>query len=137
MLADYSYYTNDFGGSVVPAESWQHTAEAASDWMCAVTFGRLDADIPVKYERQIKRCCCEIAEQMYLLTQSAHGGSDAADGSGALASEKNGEYSAEYRSPAETAAALLHGDTAGLNDVLQSIAGKHLGRTGLLYRGVE
>lgn len=137
MYADYSYYTGDFGGSIVPEESWQRAAGAASDWMDAATFGRLTEGIPEEWERQVRRCCCELAESYYssaILPQLA-----AADSSTGqlISAETNSTYSVTYRSASEQAASLLHGSDAGLEDVLHSIAMKHLGRTGLLFRGVD
>ncbi|MBQ9695776.1 MAG: hypothetical protein IJV58_05040 [Oscillospiraceae bacterium] len=133
MYAEYSYYTGSFGGTLVPEDDWDRAAGSASDWMDAATFGRLTAGVPEEWETQVKRCCCEMAEQVYSLVLSS---ADTDVGSSALASEQIGEYSVSYRSPADRASALLDGSTAGLEDVLRSIVRRYLGRTGLLYRGV-
>ncbi len=134
MYADYEYYSSRFGGSIVPEDLWVRAAGDASDRMDAATFGRLENGIPADHETKVKRCCCEMAEQIYSISLSAV--SAVTSGTGAKASESNGAYSVTYRSAADGIAAQLHGESAGLEDVLQSIIGKHLGRTGLLYRGV-
>ncbi|MBE6825849.1 MAG: hypothetical protein E7511_03065 [Ruminococcus sp.] len=133
MYPDYDYYTEDYGGAIVPEEFWKRAAGSASDYLNAVTFGRLENGIPGKYGTKVARCLCEMAEQIWITSLSA-----AADASGepAKASESNGAYSVTYRSASEGISAQLHGDTAGLEDLLLHICRKHLSRTGLLYRGV-
>lgn len=136
MYADYSYYTGDYGGSLVPEDGWTNAAGKASDWMDAATFGRLADGIPAEWETQVRRCCCELAETYYssvILPQSAA----AENGTGQMIStETNNTYSVTYRSASDSVSALLHGSEAGLEDVLHSIVMKHLGRTGLLFRGL-
>lgn len=132
MYADYSYYTSRFGGDLVPEASWERAAGAASDWMDAATFGRLQEGIPSAWETQIRRCCCELAEVYY--TDAIAPATDAETGA-AVASETNSTYSITYRSTAENAAALLYGAAAGMEDQMLAVVRKHLGRTGLLFRG--
>lgn len=135
MLADYSYYTETFGGSLIPAESWNRAAGDASDWICAATFGRLDSGTPEAYAEKVRRCCCEIAELIYqnvIQPVSSDSGM-----TGTPASVHSGNYSVTFRSTGETAASMLHGETAGLQDMLMQTARKHLSRTGLLYKGVD
>ena len=134
MYADYNFYVNTFGGSTVPEQHWQYAAGRASEYLDAATFGRLAEGIPAEYASHVQSCCCELAEQLDSFRQQS--GAAGNSGGSAIASEKIGSYSVTYRSPSEAAASLLHGDTAGLADVLASIVRKHLGRTGRLYRGV-
>lgn len=136
MYADYEYYSSQFGGSVVPEDLWVRAAGDASDRMDAATFGRLENGIPADHETKVKRCCCEMAEQIYSVSLAAVSAEGTASSMSAKASESIGAYSVTYCSAADGIAAQLHGESAGLEDVLQSIIGKHLGRTGLLYRGV-
>ena len=133
MYADYSYYSGTYGGTIVPEESWNCAAGKASDRIDAAVFGRLASGIPAEFETQIKRCCCELAELYYsnvLLPASENSSGQA------ISTETNNTYSVTYRSVADTSAAFLHGSSAGLEDLAQSIIMKHLGRTGLLFRGV-
>ncbi len=133
---DYSYYQEFFAGTKIKEEStFRQAAERASDYLDAVTFGRLCDGMPVEYTAQIMRCCCEMAEQIYSISLSAEA-EESATGTSSKASESIGAYSVTYRTAAEGISAQLHGTSAGLEDLLQIIARKHLGRTGLLYRGV-
>lgn len=135
--ADFSYYKEFYAGTKITEEStFRHVAERASDYLDARTFGRLCDGIPVEYTAQVKRCCCEMAEQIYSVSLAAVSAEGTVSSMSAKASESIGAYSVTYRSPADNISAQLHGESAGLEDVLQSIIGKHLGRTGLLYRGV-
>lgn len=136
MYADHSYYTAVYGGHLVPADSWQNAAGRASDWMDSAAFGRLSSGIPPEWTEQVRRCCCEMAEVIYsslIQPQTAA----AENGAGQLIStETNSTYSVSYRSAGDTASSALYGAPAGVEDVLHAIVRKHLGRTGLLYRGV-
>ena len=51
--------------------------------------------------------------------------------------KKIGQYSVTYHSAADTISSMLNGSDAGMSDLLYSIVGRHLGSTGLLYRGVD
>ena len=133
MYADYSYYTDSFGGSLIPETDWKRTAGIASSWMDSATFGRLTNGIPDEWENEVRNCCCELSEQVYSFVISSL--SDDEDDA-KLSSEKIGNYSITYRSDAEFFASFLHGSTAGFEDVAKSIISRYLGRTGLLYRGV-
>ena len=135
MYPDYGYYTEEYGGTIVPEGFWKRAAGSASDYLNAVTFGRLENGIPEKYGTKVTRCLCEMAEQIWSISLSASA-EGTASGEPAKASESNGAYSVTYRSASESISAQLHGDTAGLEDLLQHICRKHLSRTGLLYRGV-
>lgn len=137
MYAEYSYYSGTYGGSTVPSDRWNYCAAAASDWMNAATFGRLENGVPTAFDSQVKRCCCELSEQIYLYVDLPQNSVNNSQLSGIPASETSGEYSVTYRTASDSASALLYGSNAGLQDLLLAIARKHLGRTGLLYRGVD
>lgn len=132
MYADYSYYSGTYGGTTVPEESWTNAAGRASDRMDAATFGRLASGVPAVWDTQVRRCCCELAELYYsyvLLPASQ------SENGQAISAETNSTYSVTYRSAADTSSALLYGSGAGLEDLAQAVLAKHLGRTGLLFRG--
>lgn len=133
MYADYSYYSGDYGGTIVPATSWTAAAGKASDRMDAATFGRLTSGVPTGIESQVQRCCCELAELYY--TNILLPASESSSGQ-MISTETNNTYSVTYRSTSDTVSALLHGVPAGFEDMAQAIILKHLGRTGLLFRGV-
>lgn len=133
MYADYSYYSGTYGGTLVPETSWNAAAGKASDRMDAAVFGRLASGVPAEFDTQVRRCCCELAELYYscVLLPAAQ-----SENGQAISTETNSTYSVTYRSTADTAAALLYGSGAGFEDLAQSVLAKHLGRTGLLFRGV-
>lgn len=132
MYADYSYYSGTYGGTIVPETNWNAAAGKSSDRMDAATFGRLASGVPAAWDTQVKRCCCELAELYYsyvlLPTMQSENGQP-------VAAETNSTYSVTYRSAADTSAALLYGSGAGLENLVQAVLAKHLGRTGLLFRG--
>jgi hypothetical protein len=103
-----------------------------------MTFGRLDDGVPEEYSDKVKRCCCELAECIFIYAGISHGSAFA--GAGSIASETNGKYSVTFKNGTEqlsAVAAQLHGGTSGLEDIYADIVRRHLGRTGLLYRGVD
>lgn len=125
IYADYSYYTDEYGGNTISESDFRTFAVKASERINAVTFGRLENGIPEAYTENIKRCCCELAENIHKY------GNVQATENGAVSSEKIGSYSIDYQSTAEQIAAVSE-----LDDVCDDVIRRHLGRTGLLYRGV-
>ncbi|MBR0483943.1 MAG: hypothetical protein IJJ69_04085 [Oscillospiraceae bacterium] len=135
IYADYPYYTESFGGSVIPEPAWNRTAGKASDYLDAATFGRLADGIPEKYADSVRRCECEIAEYLYTYAEALmKAGTGQA---GAKSYEQIGAYSVNYASVSDSISALMNGSSAGLDSLIQEIIMKHLGRTGLLYRGLD
>ena len=136
MYADYSYYAGTYGGSLIPEADWNYAAGKASDQINAVTFGRLRDSVPEEYAVQVQRCCCELAEVLYssvILPMRAA----SANGTGQLVStETNSTYSVTYRA-GTAASALLSGGSGSGEDVLCAVAEKHLGNTGLMYKGAD
>ena len=135
--ADFAYYSEVYGGSLIPQDKFSSLAEKASDRIDAATFGRLENGVPEEYEKNVKRCCCELAENIYNYSALSDGSSIA--GAGSVASENIGKYSVTYRSGTEqisTISAQLHGENSGLEDIYKNIIMRHLGRTGLLFRGI-
>lgn len=135
MYADYHYYKQEFYGRLIPESDWKQSAEKASDYLDSATFGRLMQGIPVQYQRNIQRCCCELAESIFSYAESALQAET--NQNGLKSSETIGAYSVSYRNRSDVIAGLLNGNSAGLEDILHRIVSKHLGRTGLLYRGVD
>lgn len=134
MYTVYSYYSDKFGGSLIPKEEWRRAAGLASDYLDAATFGRLSDGVPEEFAEQVKRCCCALAEAIYSFQL---GNGDASGNSGKPKTQETiGAYSVSYASTGSTISALLNGAEAGLQDYLHSICMRYLGRTGLLYRGV-
>lgn len=133
--ADFTYYQQSYIGTEITDEStFCQVAERASDYLDAVTFGRLETGIPLELETKVRRCCCALAE-----AYAAFGGNAGAaqGGAGSIKSESVGAYSVTYASSSERLSLLTGSDAAGLDSYLKQICGQYLGRTGLLYRGCD
>lgn len=125
IYIDYGYYTDEYGGCLIPESDFKLAAGKASERINAAAFGRLDNGIPDVYSEKIKRCCCELAENIHKY-EDMH-----VSESGAVSSEKIGSYNIEYQSAAEQLSA-----NSTLDDACYDVIRRYLGRTGLLYRGV-
>lgn len=135
VYADFTYYQQSYIGTDITEEStFRQAAERASDYLDAVTFGRLESGIPPELDAKVRRCCCALAE-----AYAAFGGNAGADqgGAGSIKSESVGAYSVTYASSSERLSLLTGSDATGLESYLQQICGQYLGRTGLLYRGCD
>lgn len=133
IYADYGYYQSAFGGSVVPESSWNRTAGKAGDFLDAATFGRLKSGVPEEYQENVRRCTCEISEYLYTYAESLM--KSGTGQAGTKSYEQIGAYSVNYASVTDSISALLNGKPAGLDSLIHEIIMKHLGDTGLLYRG--
>lgn len=113
--ADYTYYSEFFGGTSVPSENFGYFSELASDIMDCVTFGRLKKQEYPLYDENIKKCCCALTETVFKTNNNT---------GGMIASEKIGDYSVSY-------------SNAGNNSQIREIISVYLGNTGLLFRGAD
>lgn len=136
MYATYEEYRTLYAGTLFTSEEqFLPFSERASDYIDAVTFDRLQQpDCMIVYgdvQRQIKKCCCALAENLRYYDQKMQ--PDAAS-SGAKQSETAGKYSVTYANPLDSLSELTGGtfETYQYRTVLQ-----YLGRTGLMYRGVD
>ncbi|MBQ6169787.1 MAG: hypothetical protein IJK30_07520 [Ruminococcus sp.] len=137
IYASYSYYSGTYGGSLIPEERFSYYSARASEYIDQQTFDRLVKGIPEELTDKVSSCCCELAENLYSFSAASSGSENNGGAVSGIASEKIGQYSITYRSAAENISAMLNGSGAGLLDLLYSVISKHLGSTGLLYRGVE
>lgn len=114
IYADYTYYTDTYGGKAVSVEDFPRLAAKASAYIDRLTFGRA-ADFPD--DERLKRCCCELCESL-LLT----------DGSGGMVKQSESVGSWSYS---------LAGSSEGASETVMARAAC---RTWLpaewLYRGV-
>lgn len=106
-------------------------AERASDYMDAVTFGRLENGVPEEFSEKVKKCCCALAENLFYYDAKMQ--PDAAVSGGTKQSESISKYSVTFRNPLDSLSTLTGGsfETYQYNTALG-----YLGRTGLMYRGV-
>ena len=128
MYADYEYYVSEYLLGRTPAVPetefayWEKQAELVMDQH---TFGRLTDD-PDLLTDAGKDCACELAE-LYYLADKAMG----QEGSGLLAS---------YSNDGESGTFDLSGSPyteQGKRRKAAEVIGRYLGRTGLLYAGVD
>ncbi|MGN0592034.1 MAG: hypothetical protein ACI4JQ_02165 [Ruminococcus sp.] len=133
--ATFEEYRTIYAGTLFTAENQMLPfAERASDYMDAVTFDRIAQNPPQDgdTQRKIKKCCCALAENLYYYDAKLH--PDAAASGGIKQSETSSKYSVTYANPLDSLSTLT-GST--FQDYQYHTALQYLGRTGLMYRGVD
>ena len=94
MYADYEFYTEKFGGGIIPQAAFPHWSARASLYLDAVTQHRItDAT------DEVQMACCEIAELYY--KAELNGGQ-------IVASESVGSWSRTFSSGAKSQEQLLY-----------------------------
>lgn len=138
--ADYDYYKNSYGGSLITEDKFSFTAARASDIIDEATFSRLENSVPEEFSEKVRVCCCELAESIYSYTVRTGDSESSGGASSGIASEKIGQYSVTYQSESEEQAkklSLAIGSDGNLDKLYYGIILKHLGNTGLMFRGVD
>lgn len=111
MYADYEFYTEQFGGSVIPQGAFNRHSLRAGRFLDQVTFGRIK-----QVTLAIQLATCEIAEAHY--NAQEHEGKE-------IASESVGSQSITYVATGKQFEAKCY-----------DLAKLYLGGTNLLYRGI-
>lgn len=129
MYADYTFYTNTFLGSLIPQTDYEKSANKASIYMDYYTRNKVknaysDSKTPDSTMNAIKLCCCELAEQYFIIERAKQ---QTAENGGEIQSESVGSYSRTFRSGADT--------IAYMSSKLPEIVKLYLGNLGFLYRG--
>lgn len=130
--ATYKEYQTIYTGTLFKSkEQFVPCAKRASDYMDAVTFGRLENGVPEEFSEKLKKCCCALAENLFYYDAKMQ--PDAAVSGGTKQSESISKYSVTYSNPLDSLSTLTGGsfETYQYNTAL-----RYLGRTGLMYRGV-
>lgn len=141
--ADYSYYKGEYCGGLIPEESFDFCSARASEYINMHTFDRITEGYMQANQAaalKIRSCCCELAESVYSYTVRTGDDENGGGAAAGIASEKIGQYSINYRSESEEQAkkvSLAIGDEGNLEKLYYIIILKHLGSTGLMYRGVD
>lgn len=141
--ADFTCYKDEYCGSLIPEESFDFCSARASEYIDMHTFSRITDGYMQENTAaasRIRSCCCELAESIYSYTVRTGDAENSGGASSGIASEKIGQYSVNYRSEAEEQAdklALAVGSGGDLGKLYYSIILKHLGSTGLMFRGVD
>ena len=116
MYADYNYYVSDYCSALkepeIPDDHIEWYLKKAEVFLNSL-FLRTIPQTP--YSQRISNACCEIAECFYR-TEKREG----------ISKEENDGYSVTFSSEGSSALKLAY-----------NIAVKHLGLSGLLYRGIE
>ena len=97
VYADYTFYTEAYGGKTISAGEWPALALRASAFVDKLTYGRLAAGADVTDE--VRLAVCAVAEAEATLAEAG------ADGARGIAAENNDGYSVSYESAAARAEA--------------------------------
>lgn len=126
MYADYSYYLTGFphtkAGPVIVCEDFPVYSEQATIRMDYLTGGRITDNLAEA--REIKSCCCEMAEAIYKYEKAREN-----DAAAPITSWNNDGESGSY----DMSSSEVTED--GHNKQIGKIARKYLLRYGLLNRG--
>lgn len=142
--ADYTFYTNDYFGSVVPDTiTYTKFAEKASDFLDTITFDRLVDGLPTdeRAQKRIKKAVCALADVMYQLElaevqalQSVQSGvstettSNVESNTGVVVSKSSGSESITYATPQQVGATAKEWSSvytaAGDPDKIRGLLGK-------------
>lgn len=123
IYADYDYYKNEFGGSVLPESSFVRAVKIASQYMDMFTFNRITEEDMVD---AIRDCTCDMAETAYRIMLKK-------DENNTIKSESNDGYSVTY----VTEQADGQDKNLLLKDKLYHICKVYLLHTGLMCCEVE
>lgn len=127
MYADYAYYTGTYYGTILTADNYTGYASKASDFIDYLTWNKAQDNSELD---AVKKCCCALAEQYYLIDNTRAALSAVVTSNGEIQSETVGAHSRTFRSGADTASLVASAEAE-----LANIARRYLLPTGLLYRG--
>jgi len=123
-FADYTYYLDTYGGTIIPAEAFEKAMRNASREVNRYTLERAEAVLAANSDlsliEKIKFAACAVAEVIYQYGNQIMGRRD-------IASESVGDHSVSYLSADQLRANEVHAIT-------ETIEG-YLGLTGLMFLG--
>lgn len=126
--ADYTYYTDTFGGNLIPKETFDRSVKMAGRYIDRFTFGRI-TDENRDEIKGLQDCACDMAESVYKMLYS----SAAASGSGEKKSETIDGYSVSYVTAQKDGEDI----SVALTRNLYALATLYLSGSGLLFAGVN
>lgn len=109
----YEFYTNKYGGDLIPSNKFKRISIKATAYINAITFNRIDEN---SISENIRLAVCEVAESIYSVEKNG----------GIKSSETVGKHSVSYKT-----------EDINTNKELYNIAKLYLANTGLLYRGIR
>ena len=123
-FADYTYYLDTYGGTVIPAEAFEKAMRDASREVNRYTLERAEAVLAANSDlsliEKIKFAACAVAEVIYQYGNQIMGRRD-------IASESVGDHSVSYLSTDQLRANEVH----ALSETIEG----YLGLTGLMFLG--
>jgi len=123
-FADYTYYLDTYGGTIIPAEAFEKAMRDASREVNRYTLERAEAVLAANSDlsliEKIKFAACAVAEVIYQYGNQIMGRRD-------IASESVGDHSVSYLSTDQLRANEVHA-------ISETIEG-YLGLTGLMFLG--
>jgi len=123
-FADYTYYLDTYGGTLIPAEAFEKAMRDASREVNRYTLERAEAVLAANSDlsliEKIKFAACAVAEVIYQYGNQIMGRRD-------IASESVGDHSVSYLSTDQLRANEVHAITETING--------YLGLTGLMFLG--
>ena len=128
IYADFSYYTNNYLGTLLDESVYEYAGAKASAFLDYYTMGRAKDNTE---SEALKMACCAVAEQCYierLAIESMASGLK----NGGKTSESVGSYSVSYTSSAEATQAVQNARVE-----MAKAAQRYLAGTSMLYRGVS
>lgn len=126
--ADYTYYTDTFGGNLIPKETFDRSVKMAGRYIDWFTYGRINDD-NVNDIDGLKDCACDMAESIYKMLYS----SSAQAGAGEKKSETIDGYSVSYVTAQKDGEDI----NVALTRNLYALATLYLSGSGLLFAGVN
>jgi hypothetical protein len=129
---DYTYYTETFGSATIPETDFNKYERKSRIQLDNFTFDRIKNDETL-IDDNVKDCMCEMMEKAYSIDQE---NDMTNDGTGKLvASETTDNHSITY---AISDLQKNEIDQSKITKVkLYNIVKDYLGRTGLMYRGLD
>lgn len=124
--ASYEFYRNEYAGSIVPEEKFQHLAVKAAAYLDYYTMGKSKANAE---EEAVKMAFCALVDKYFEVDALAAKGASG-DASSGKKSESVGSYSVTYQTPNDFKEAEQN-----LKAELADVCRIYLSGTNLLYRG--
>ena len=140
---DYTFYKDQYFGTIIPEADFPRLVEKASDFMDTLTFDRLVDGLPTdeRAATKVQKAVCAVAETLYQIGLAEQQALSAASGTstqigvmsgttGVITSKSSGSESISYASPSELAGSAKEwsavyaaaGDTAATNKILTGAA---------------
>lgn len=130
ICATYDYYQNDFGGTLVPEESFTPMAIKASNYIATI-IGYADCEaLDCNSKRAVLNACCACSETFYSYSESQHAATEHAG----KTSETVGKYSVSYGGATFSD---FSENSSKMQNALYGSIRMYLAGTGLLYRGIN